>query len=241
MRTLMCLVLFLTLLQPAAAARKVDWRDLIDPKAQAFDDPFAALGIHELRSLGTVIRLRQRLSDPEVSEKDKQDLRERLEREEAKLAASGVETDRLLSMRKDIARKRAEAAMSGNPELDGVEVVIPGYVIPVLGSDGETSASGYLVPERGMCSHTPAPDPNQMIRYRLATDWQADSLYERVQLVGTLSIQPTRQEIMLLDGHVQMIAVFDLQVTDVRPLSAPPGRANDRTFLSYPAHAQPGD
>ena len=106
--------------------------------------------------------------------------------------------------------------MAGNPDLDGRRISIPGYVIPVLGAEN-TASTGYLVPERGMCSHTPAPDPNQMIRYTLATDWTADSLYEPVELVGTLSIRPTRQEITLIDGQVEMIAVFDMQVTAVVP------------------------
>jgi len=240
MRAFLCLFLLIGMLQPVWAAKKVDWPDLIDPDVADFDDPFAALNLTELRSLGTVIRLRQRLSETGLAKDARTAIEERLNREEAKLAVSGVDTDGLLSRRQEIGRLRAEAAMAGNRELDGKEIVIPGYVIPVLDGDSGISASGYLVPERGMCSHMPAPDPNQMIRYTLATDWQADSIYEPVKLIGTLSIQPTRQEIMLLDGQIEMIAVFDLKVTKVRPMRNPPG-SPDRSFLSFPGHWQPAN
>lgn len=84
-----------------------------------------------------------------------------------------------------------------------------------------------------MCSHMPAPDPNQMIRYTLAADWQADSVYEPVRLTGTLSIRPTKQEIMLLDGQIEMVAVFDMKVTDVLPLTEQERVSPTRSFLDF--------
>ncbi|WP_422041208.1 DUF3299 domain-containing protein [Roseibium sp.] len=232
MRAILCLILLIGLMQPAWAVKQVNWQDLIDPVAADFDDPFAALGLAELRSLGTVLRLRKLLADPGLESDARADAADRLDREEAKLAASGVDTDGLLSRRQEIGRKRAEAVMAGNPDLDGRRISIPGYVIPVLGAENAAS-TGYLVPERGMCSHTPAPDPNQMIRYTLATDWTADSLYEPVELVGTLSIRPTRQEITLIDGQVEMIAVFDMQVTAVVPRAQKEPGTAERSFLHF--------
>lgn len=233
MRAVLCLIVLIGLMQPAWAVKQVNWQDLIDPVAADFDDPFAALGLAELRSLGTVLRLRKMLADPGLSSDARPEIAARLDREEAKLAVSGVDTDGLLSRRQEIGRKRAEAVMSGNPDLDGRRISIPGYVIPVLDAEKASATSGYLVPERGMCSHMPAPDPNQMIRYTLATDWTADSIYEPVELVGTLSIRPSRQEITLIDGQVEMIAVFDMKVTSVVPRAqAEPGTA-DRSFRHF--------
>jgi len=233
MRAVLCLLLLMGLMQPAWAVKQVNWQDLIDPAAANFEDPFAALSLAELRSLGTVLRLRKLRADPDLQGDVRADIEDRLDREEAKLAASGVDTDGLLSRRQEIGRKRAAAVMAGNPELDGRRISIPGYVIPVLGEENALSGSGYLVPERGMCSHMPAPDPNQMIRYTLATDWTADSLYEPVELVGTLSISPTRQEITLIDGQVEMIAVFDMQVTSVLPRVQKEPDTSGRSFLHF--------
>jgi len=207
----------LALLSPARAAAPVTWDELKDPAAGTFEDPFAALSVHQLRSLGTVLRLRQRLQEHDVAAEARPRMEQRLRAEEAKLATAGVQTDWLLSQRQEIGKKRAAAALAGNPALAGREVAITGYVIPVAGPDGSL-AGGYLVPGAGMCSHMPAPDPNQMIRYTLSTNWEAGYVYEPVLLTGTLALKTTKQEISLLDGQVDMLAAFEMEVTEVRSL-----------------------
>ncbi|MDN3721132.1 DUF3299 domain-containing protein [Roseibium salinum] len=210
-RAILLLVMVLLFAPQAHAAALIGWDELKDPAAQ-FDDPFEALSGRELRSLGTVLQLRRRLGAPDVPPSERPQLEAELRREEAKLAASGVRTDWLLSHRRDIARKRAAAAMAGNAALEGREIAIKGYVIPVQDPGGAVT-SGYLVPEQGMCSHMPAPDPNQMVRYRVSGKWQGEYIYEPVVMTGRLSLQMTRQEITLLDGRVDMIAAFEMEVT----------------------------
>lgn len=232
MKSLVVLVTALLFWMPLAnAAMPVSWPDLKDPEAADFEDPFAALGIRELRSLGTVLRLRKQLEQPGLEGRDRQEAEARLNNEEARLAAAGVQTDQLLSRRKEIGKKRAKAALSGNAGLAGEEITITGYVIPVEPADGGPVVSGYLVPEAGMCSHMPAPDPNQMIRYKLDTDYTAEGIYEPVELTGRLSLTMTRQEIMLLDGQVEMLAAFEMNVTDVRPLDGDTSLGN--RFLRF--------
>jgi len=199
------------------AVTPITWDDLKDPAAAAFDDPFASLSVQQLRSLGTVLRLRLRLEEEDVAAEARPRIEERLRSEEAKLATAGVRTDWLLAQRVEIGKKRAEAALAGNPALAGKDIAITGYVIPVSGPDGKMT-TGYLVPGAGMCSHMPAPDPNQMIRYRLSSQRDAGYVYEPVLLTGTLSLKTTRQEITLLDGQVEMLAAFEMAVTDVRSL-----------------------
>jgi len=209
---------FLLLASSAYAAMPITWDALRDPKTAQFDDPFAALSGPELRGLGTVLQLRQRLDGTDAGSDARPEIEQRLRREEAKLAAAGIATDKLLSRRFEIGKKRAAAALAGNPALAGKEIAITGYVIPVQGPGSEDVRTGYLVPEQGMCSHMPAPDPNQMIRYRLQADWRPDHVYEPVLLIGRLSLKTTKQEITLLDGQVDMIASFELEVTEARSL-----------------------
>ncbi|WP_157738990.1 DUF3299 domain-containing protein [Labrenzia sp. VG12] len=216
-RCLVCLLMLLLSASAASAATAVEWADLKDPASASFDDPFAALSVYELRSLGTVLRLRLKLEEKDVSSEARAGIEQRLRSEEARLVAAGVDVDGLLSKRLEIARKRTAAALAGNPAVAGREVAITGYVIPVVGPHGRAT-TGYLVPGAGMCSHMPAPDPNQMIRYSLKTDWEADYIYEPVQLIGTLSLETTSQEITLLDGQVDMLASFQMDVTEARSL-----------------------
>ena len=43
-------------------------------------------------------------------------------------------------------------------------------------------------------------------------------VYEPVRLTGRLSLKTTRQEITLLDGQVDMIAAFEMEVTGAQSL-----------------------
>ncbi|WP_346892895.1 DUF3299 domain-containing protein [uncultured Roseibium sp.] len=198
-----------------ANSKTISWGDLKDPQRQ-FHDPYAELTSSQLRDLGIVLQLRMRMKQPGLSQEDRSQLKARLARDEAQLALAGLDVDRLLSQRKAIASRRAKASLAGNPALDGEEITISGYVIPVSSQDGQ-SLSGYLVPEQGMCSHMPPPEPNQMIRLQLGA-WDPEYIYQPAQVTGRLKIEPTKQEITLLDGQVDMIAVFQMKVTDATEL-----------------------
>ncbi|MES0885054.1 DUF3299 domain-containing protein [Roseibium sp. SCP14] len=232
MRMLLASILLICMILPVRAVTPVDWEDLKDPAATTFDDPFAALSMIELRSLATVLRLRKRLGESGVADEARSRIVLRLADEEARLAASGVDTDALLAQREAIARKRAQAALAGNPALSGKEIAITGYVIPVLEEDG-IARTGYLVPEYGMCSHVPAPDPNQMIRYRLKNEWQADRIYQKVRLTGRLGLRVSRQTINLLDGQVEMISAFELETQEVQSLEENGPDVEARSFRSF--------
>ncbi|MBD8877441.1 DUF3299 domain-containing protein [Roseibium polysiphoniae] len=216
----------------AQAATAITWEALNETPAAQFDDPYAALSIQELRSLGTVLRLRKQLSGTGVVAGEREELQKQLNSEEAKLAAAGVRTDWLLEQREAIGLQRAKAALEGNPALDGKDIAITGYVIPVLNSDG-VSMGGYLVPEFGMCSHVPAPDPNQMIHYKLPAEWQADQIYQAVLLKGRLELAVTRQAINLLDGQVEMISAYDMAVSEIHPLEEGGRSLKDRIFRFF--------
>jgi hypothetical protein len=219
----------MTLAAGAPAVTPVTWEDLKDPETGRFDDPYAALAPFQLKSLGMALRLRQGLAEPGLSAEDRRHFETQLAREEAKLAAAGLDVDWLLAQRETVAKERARAAVAGNPALEGTEITISGYVIPVQGKDGQTTG-GYLVPEAGMCSHMPAPDPNQMIRYTLKTDWRAAEVYQPVRLSGRLMLKPTRRTIMLLDGQVEMISVFQMDVSEASPVAESNPGTDSRAF-----------
>ncbi|GAA0785283.1 DUF3299 domain-containing protein [Roseibium denhamense] len=232
MRRLLILVsCFWLVAADVQAAKRVSWEDLKDPASQNFEDPFEALNILELRSLATVVRLRKQLDTGNVSEDNLFAVMQQLEAAEAKLAVSGVDTDALLSRRQEIADKRLTAAITGNAALDNQTISITGYVIPVLEPDG-TSRGGYLVPQYGMCSHVPAPDPNQMIRYQAGSSWQPDRIYQRVRLTGRIDLTLTRQTINLLDGEVDMVAALNMTDAVLHPDKAFRPRPQDRTLFS---------
>ncbi len=231
-RLFLILVIWASAVPSAMAAMPVVWEDLKDPVAARFEDPFETLFLSELRSIATVYRLRTWLKREGLTAEDRAPLEERLRQEEAKLAAAGIETDYLLAQREAITKRQAEASLKGNSDLVGKEIEISGYVIPIINEEGRAE-SGYLVPGFGMCSHVPAPAPNQMIRYKLSEDWKEAELYKPVLLSGRLDLKVSRQTITLLDGQVKMIAAFDMDVTDIRPIGQSAPGVKQRNFRNF--------
>lgn len=73
--------------------------------------------------------------------------------------------------------------------LDGTDIRIPGFVLPL-----ETGAGGVsefiLTPYAGACVHVPPPPPNQLIFVTTATPWPAKTLFEPVWVTGRIGVNP---------------------------------------------------
>ena len=191
-----------------AGTEVLDWGELIDKDTQVFDDPYRDLEPAQLVKLISVAQLRQQAEKGESIDKEK------LASEIDALEADGIDIDAILAQRWEVAEKRKLAATSGNSEVDGRDVQISGFVIPAP-ADPDGSVTAYLVPERGMCSHMPPPQPNQMLKLKLPKTWQPQSLYEPVVVSGRLAIAPNTRTIRVVDGLVPMHATFRLDVSDV--------------------------
>ena len=72
-----------------------------------------------------------------------------------------------------------------------------------------------------MCSHTPPPNPNQMVRIRLGDDWQPKRLHEPVRLTGKISISPSQESMYLVDRRIPMNATFLMEVEEVQTFEQP--------------------
>jgi len=71
-------------------------------------------------------------------------------------------------------------------ELDGLNVRLPGYVVPLdFSSDGEYTEF-LLVPYFGACLHTPPPPPNQIVYIKSDPATKVASIYEPVWVEGLM-------------------------------------------------------
>ena len=75
------------------------------------------------------------------------------------------------------------------PELDGQQVRIPGFVVPI-----ETDAEGnltefFLVPYFGACIHLPPPPANQIIYGRLEKPMRMINIWDAFWMEGQLNIE----------------------------------------------------
>ena len=210
----------------AAPSQLVEWSDLPDPAAQAFEDPFRDLNDEQADDIRFALRLRARLQQDVGSAAERQQWQEMLVETEAALAADQIDIDWLMSQREAVIQRRETANTTGNPVIDDQIVSIAGYVIPVA-PDEQGRAVAYLVPQPGMCSHLPPPPPNQMIRLLLSDHWAPASYYEHVRLTGRLAIAPTEYEIFVIDGQVPMHATFWMEVQEVEILNGGEGQFNE--------------
>lgn len=201
--------------EPAA----VTWSQLIDETAGNFEDPFKSLSAATLADVSTVARLRKRLQSEDVAAEARPILQKRLQLKEKGLEKDGVDLDWLLSQRWSVAEKRKAAAWATNPDLDGRNVSITGYFILGRGvAEGQLAA--YLVPEAGMCSHTPPPPPNQLLRLKLPADTDLpNGLYAPVELKGQLALKRSKQGVHVIDGLIPMNSAWVLTVRDMKRLA----------------------
>lgn len=74
------------------------------------------------------------------------------------------------------------------PELNGKQVRIPGFVIPLEG-DADEVTEFLLVPYYGSCIHTPPPPANQIIHVSFPQGAPDQELWDVVYLEGKLLTQ----------------------------------------------------
>lgn len=72
--------------------------------------------------------------------------------------------------------------------LNGKLVKIPGFVVPLEGTNKNTSEF-LLVPYFGACIHVPPPPSNQIVYVKFSNAVPIDSLNDAVWVTGTLSTQ----------------------------------------------------
>ena len=69
---------------------------------------------------------------------------------------------------------------------DGKQVKIPGFVVPLEGTQ-DTTSEFLLVPYFGACIHVPPPPPNQIVYVKFSEGVPIDNLYDAIWVIGTLS------------------------------------------------------
>jgi hypothetical protein len=75
---------------------------------------------------------------------------------------------------------------SVNKTLEGANIKIPGFIVPLdVGKDGLVSEF-FLVPYFGACIHVPPPPPNQIVYVRMNKGIALDSIYEAYWITGRM-------------------------------------------------------
>ena len=99
------------------------------------------------------------------------------------LADGSAQAETLMNAYRDAARS---APVVG--ALDGRQVRLPGFVVPLDFQDMETSEF-LLVPYFGACIHVPPPPSNQIVYVRTVAGYPIKELFDPVWVTGVISTQ----------------------------------------------------
>ncbi|MDC0947939.1 DUF3299 domain-containing protein [Gammaproteobacteria bacterium] len=208
----------------AGEAQRVEWHHLVDPSAQNYEDPYRDLNYQQIDLLSDIVVETAKIEKDRPTGERLALSESRIVKAKQQLAEHGVDADWLIAQRWVVAEHRKTAATATNPTLDGLSVSVAGFAIAAPADDDGTKIV-YLVPGRGMCSHTPPPDANQMIRARINGNWSPSAMHEPVRLSGMLSAHASDETLIVLDGAVSMRSSYLLEVANVETigdLRAPP-------------------
>ena len=215
MRTLLILIVAVTLTLPVTAGqvRQVGWEDLV-PEIR-FDDPFEVLTQEQLGMLAFVARIRAELAaGTVVSEETRRETAE-LEKE---LAAENIDIDGLLARRDEVRRLRTIRGTRAVSELDGMEIKMPGFVLP-LEFAGRKVTEFLLVPWIGACIHTPPPPPNQIVHVLVDEKqaFESKGRFEPVWVAGRMQNETFSVNLFLKDGAGDIPIAYRLRADLVEP------------------------
>lgn len=207
--TAICIVAVST---PASgeSARQIKWSDLVPPM-EKYDDPFLRLSSGQKIDLSLVAVVRQIKARGEALEPDQQS---KLDEAMARLKQDKIDVDGLLAKRAEITEKRRQAAESVNDKLNGQQVRMPGYVLP-LESDGRKVTEFLLVPYVGACIHEPTPPPNQIVHVRMPKGFEPAGAFAPVWVQGVMRTVRAKPKLNLVDGSADIPTGYALDATGV--------------------------
>jgi uncharacterized protein len=195
----------------AFAAEQIGWRDL-GVTIRPSEDPSYRLKPDQKNSFMDVLRVAAlRRQGRAVDEK----LAARDAAARQSLDASGLDVDLLLEQEAAFRNKIALQRSTVRMELDGRQVRIPGYLLP-LEFEGTSIKEFLLVPYVGACIHTPPPPANQIIHVKADEAFSAQGLFTPVWVTGKLSTEGSKQSVGLSDGTSTFDVGYNLNASSVQ-------------------------
>ena len=205
------LAVFLVFPVMAAEVQQIGWEDLV--KKISFEDPFEALTQDQIYHLSLIARVRGlQTQGREVSI----GMRDEAQASAGTLHKQGIDVDRLLARRAEIAAKRHQRAHAVVPELDGKRIRMAGYALP-LEFSGQKITEFLLVPWVGACIHTPPPPPNQIVYVKLKDGIEQKGRFVPMWVTGKMTVRSFQKNLFLIDGSADIDVGYSLTANAVKP------------------------
>ena len=195
----------------AEDTREVTWDDLV-PAELHFDDPFEKLTEDQLYNLALVARYREqkeaKAKSPDFTKAD-------YDEAVSKLKAENIDIDGLIARREEITEKRRLRGATANADLNGKNIRIPGYLLPLEFKEKKVTEF-LLVPWVGACIHTPPPPPNQIVHVKLEKGFDiGDEVFTAVWVNGVMKTEKNNPELSFVDGKQNIDVSYVMKAKEV--------------------------
>ena len=196
----------------ARAERTLSWPDLL--KKIEIEDPLEGLSPKQIADFSVYARIQElRKNSPKrVTEA----MRQEAERAAASLRKEGIDLKGLLLKWDEVKRLRTQQAHNVVEELNGQQVRIAGYALP-LEFTGRKVTEFLLVPWVGACIHTPPPPPNQIVYVILKKGFETKDNFEPVWVTGQMTVKSSSKNLFLVDGAADIDVGYTLNAKQVQP------------------------
>ena len=191
----------------AESVRQITWDDLI-PANLIAEDPVANLTEEQQDRVYWVINMLESL--PKRSQ-ETEAFYEEIDEAMPTLKKYDIDIAAILKKRKEIRTAVVE-------ELNGKNVRIPGYLLPLEVSQ-EKVTEFLLVPYVGACIHVPPPPPNQIVHAKTAAEkgYVMKAMFDPVWITGVLSAQSMVKELYLVDGSADINIGYSMLARKIEP------------------------
>lgn len=186
----------------AGEPQPIDWERLVPDR---FTDPFAKLSQEQLLDLAHFARIRELIASDKLKPGG-EDAQEATTIEK-RLRKDGLDIVWLMAQREHVRRMRRIEAMSVQTDLNGKEVQLAGYIIP-LNRSGKLVTEFLLVPDAQMCSHAIPPPPNQAVLVHAPDGIASRGRNTAVQVSGRLETKQTARTIQTSGGPRKLTSAY---------------------------------
>ena len=132
----------------------------------------------------------------------------------AGLEAAGIDIAALIADAEAFDRMLAVYNETLVDRLDGRDVEIPGYALPLEYSGAQISEF-LLVPYVGACIHVPPPPPNQIVHVRFPEGFESEGLFTPVLVVGRISTGHSSRSLTYVDGSADIAVGYSLDASAI--------------------------
>lgn len=125
-----------------------------------------------------------------------------------------------LSQLADALAESGPAALQQSPaapvveELDGQQVKLPGYIVPLDVTDEGRVIEFLLVPYFGACIHVPPPPSNQIVHVTTELGVLLDALYQPFWIEGALKVEHVSSELAEVGYQMQADKIYAYELPD---------------------------